>query len=85
LNINAKCIFLRKPMEQRVEQRKAINTGKAETRPPVVIEEWTFDRGSIPEGILQSQSELGRKIEYELSRHICSYELINDDKVVPQT
>lgn len=72
-------------MAERQKLWHAVNTGRSGTRPPVVIEEWTFDRDFMPESIHRCQSELGRQIEFQLLHVLRSHELISDDKVVPST
>lgn len=76
-------------MEQRKAMWYALNDAPpgagAGVQPPVVIETWTFDRDFMPDGILQCQSDLGRRIEYQLRAHLRNHELIDDDKVIPDT
>ena len=62
-----------------------VNDGRANARPPVVVETWTFDRDFMPEGVLRCTSDVGRWIEARLLRPIREHELIDDDKVVPDT
>jgi len=62
-----------------------VNDGRASARPPVVVETWTFDRDFMPEGVLRCTSDVGRWIEARLLRPIREHELIDDDKVVPDT
>ena len=70
-------------MRERERMWRNVNMGSSGCRPPVVIEEWTFNRDFMPDGILRCQSELGRQIEYRLLHTLRSHELINDDKVTP--
>ncbi|MCE9614945.1 MAG: hypothetical protein K8T26_11750 [Lentisphaerae bacterium] len=72
-------------MEQRKRQWYAHNDGQAGTRPPVVIETWTFDRDFLPASLFHCTTETGREIERHLLRHIRNHELIDDDKVIPDT
>jgi hypothetical protein len=72
-------------MKQRERMWRAVNMGHAGARPPVVIEEWTFNRDFMPEGIMRCESELGRQIEHQILSRVRSHELIGDDKVVPST
>lgn len=72
-------------MREREKLWFATNTGRGGTRPPVAIEEWTFARDFMPDGLLRCQSETARTIEYNLLFRIRSHELIGDDKVVPDT
>lgn len=53
------------------------------SRPPVVIETWTFDRDFMPPQVFQCSSPTGRSIEWQLMRNIREHELIDDDKVCP--
>lgn len=55
------------------------------TRPPFVIESWTFDRDFLPVSIFQCRSEYGRRLEGELLRNIRHHEILNDDHVCPDT
>ncbi len=72
-------------MAEREKLWYAVNTGRGGTRPPVVIEEWTFARDFMPDGLLRCESKLARQIEYRLLHNIRSHELLGDDKVVPAT
>ena len=72
-------------MAEREKMWKAVNTGRGGSRPPVVIEEWTFARDFMPESLHRCHSELARKIEFELLYALRSHELIGDDKVVSAT
>lgn len=72
-------------MGEREKLWRAVNTGRGGTRPPIVIEEGTFSRDFMPEGVIQCQSALAREIEYNLQQVVRSHELIDDDKVTPST
>jgi hypothetical protein len=72
-------------MDARKQQWYDLNDGRAGARPPVVVETWTFDRDFMPAGVFRCTSELGRRIERQLLRHIRNHELIDDDKVTPDT
>jgi len=72
-------------MAARKQQWFDLNDGRVGARPPVIIETWTFDRDFMPEGIFRCTSELGRGIERQLLRNIRNHELIDDDKVIPDT
>ena len=72
-------------MEDRKQMWYALNDAQPGARPPVIIETWTFDRDFMPESIYQCQSELGRQIENKLLRNIRNHELLDDDKVIPNT
>jgi hypothetical protein len=72
-------------MAERKHQWVALNDAHAGARPPVVIETWTFDRDFMPEYIYKCSSQVGRSIETQLLRNLRNHELINDDKVIPDT
>ena len=72
-------------MAQRRQMWYDLNDSRPSARPPVVIETWTFDRDFMPTGILHCTSELGRGIEWQLLRHVRNHELLDDDKVIPDT
>jgi len=72
-------------METREKMWYDLNDAVPGARPPVVIETWTFDRDFLPEEILQCTSKEGRWVETQLLRQIRNHELIDDDKVIPDT
>lgn len=72
-------------MAQRKQMWYDLNDSRPGARPPVVIETWTFDRDFMPREIFRCTSEAGRAIETQLLRNIRNHELINDDKVIPDT
>jgi len=72
-------------MDERKKMWYALNDAHPGARPPVIIETWTFDRDFMPESIFQCTSSVGRNIEIQLLRNIRNHELINDDKVIPDT
>ena len=72
-------------MDERRQMWLDLNDGKPGARPPFIIETWTFDRDFMPEGVLRCTSEPGRGIEDQLLRNIRNHELIDDDKVIPNT
>jgi hypothetical protein len=72
-------------MEERKKMWYALNDGHPGARPPVVIETWTFDRDFMPENIYYCKSTAGREVEAQLLRNLRNHELINDDKVTPNT
>jgi len=72
-------------METRKQMWYAINDAHPGARPPVIIETWTFDRDFMPESIFNCRTEVGRQIETQLLRNIRNHELIDDDKVMPDT
>ncbi|MEI8191206.1 MAG: UvrD-helicase domain-containing protein, partial [candidate division NC10 bacterium] len=57
----------------------------AAPRPPVIVETWTFDRDFMPDRIFRCQSQAGRTVEMQLLRNVRNHELIDDDKVLPDT
>jgi hypothetical protein len=70
------------------ERRKmwfALNDGGSNPRPPVIVETWTFDRDFMPASVFRCRSQAGKSIEWQLQRHIRNHELVNDDKVIPDT
>jgi len=72
-------------MEQRRRQWYALNDGHPGARPPVVVETWTFDRDFMPEDLFHCASDLSRGIERQLLRNVRNHELIDDDKVIPDS
>ncbi|MFN2233485.1 MAG: hypothetical protein ACK2U1_04600 [Anaerolineales bacterium] len=72
-------------MQTRKQMWYALNDAHPGARPPVIIETWTFDRDFMPENIFQCRSALGRQIETQLLRNLRNHELIDDDKVMPDT
>lgn len=72
-------------MAERKRMWYDLNDGRSGTRPPVVIETWTFDRDFLPAAVFRCSSPAGRSVEYQLLRNIRNHELINDDKVMPDT
>ena len=72
-------------MQRRKQMWFDLNDGRPGARPPVIIETWTFNRDFMPEGMLHCRSETGRLIERQLIANLRNFELINDDKVMPDT
>ena len=72
-------------MAERRQQWYDHNDGVPGTRPLVIIETGTFDRDFMPGEVYRCQSEVGRQVEGQLLRNIRSHELIDDDKVMPDT
>lgn len=72
-------------MAQRRQMWYDLNDGRANARPPVIVETWTFDRDFMPEDIFCCASETARRIERQLLRNVRNHELIDDDKVIPDT
>jgi len=72
-------------MAQRKQQWYDLNDARPGVRPPVIVETWTFDRDFMPEGVFRCATETGRSIERQLLRNIRNHELIDDDKVMPDT
>jgi hypothetical protein len=70
------------------ERRKmwyALNDGQPGARPQVIIEPWTFDRDFMPESVYRCTSSAGKAIEKQLLRNVRNHELLDDDKVMPDT
>ena len=72
-------------MDERKKMWYDLNDGKANIRPPVIAETWTFDRDFMPESVYKCTSGTARWIEYALLTNIRNHELIDDDKVMPDT
>jgi hypothetical protein len=72
-------------MDQRRQMWYDLNDGVPGARPPFIVEPWTFDRDFMPKGVHRCSSETGCGIETQLLRNIRNHELINDDKVIPNT
>ncbi len=72
-------------MQERKRMWYALNDGESGARPPVIVETWTFDRDFMPAGIFRCTSGTGRDIEAQLLRNIRNHELLDDDKVIPDT
>ncbi len=72
-------------MARRKQMWYDLNDGRTGARPPVIIETKTFDRDFLPESVYRCASEAGRRIEQQLLRNIRNHELIDDDKVMPDT
>lgn len=72
-------------MAQRRQMWYDLNDGRPNPRPPVIIETWTFDRDFMPDSLFRCQSPTGRRIERQLLRNVRNHELIDDDKVIPDT
>jgi hypothetical protein len=72
-------------MADRTKMWYALNDGASGARPPVVIEPWTFDRDFMPDRIYRCTSPTGKAIEKQLLRNVRNHELLDDDKVVPDT
>ena len=72
-------------MTQRRQMWYDLNSGNPDTRPPVIIETGTFNRDFMPEGVFQCTSGTGKTIERQLLQNVRNHELIDDDKVIPDT
>lgn len=72
-------------MDARKQLWYDLNDGRSGACAPVIIETWTFDRDFMPPEVFQTESEVGRQIERHLLRNIRNHELIDDDKVIPDT
>ena len=62
-----------------------LNDDTPNARPPVIIETWTFGDEFLPESVLRCASDIGKGIERQLLGNIRNHELIDDDKVIPNT
>jgi len=72
-------------MAQRKQMWYDLNDGKPGARPPVIIETGTFKRDFMPESIYRCQSPALRDIERQLLKNVRNHELIDDDKVTPDS
>jgi hypothetical protein len=72
-------------MSERKRLWYALNDGAPDARPPVVIESGSFDHDFLPVQLLRCESDTARGIERQLLRAIRNHELIDDDKVVPDS
>ena len=72
-------------MAERRQRWVDLNDAHPGARPPVIVETWTFDRDFLPPEVFRCSSAVGRSIEIQLLRNIRNHELINDDKVIPDT
>jgi len=72
-------------MAQRRRMWTDLNDGVPGTRPPFVIESWTFDRDFMPPSIFRCTSEYGRRLEGRFLRNIRHHEILDDDHVCPET
>ena len=72
-------------MAERKQMWYDLNDARAGARPPVIVETWTFDRDFMPAEVFKCQSKIGKTIETKLLRNIRNHELIDDDKVMPDT
>lgn len=72
-------------MEERKQMWYDLNDGVPGARPPFIIETWTFDRDFMPNDVFRCESSVGKNIEQQLLRNLRDHELIDDDKVMPDT
>jgi len=72
-------------MAQRKQMWYDLNDGRPGARPPFIVETGTFDRDFMPDKVLRCASDVGRGIEQQLLRNIRNHELVDDDKVMPET
>src|SRR5574340_241709 len=72
-------------MAERKQMWYDLNDARPGARPPVVVETWTFDRDFLPESIWRCTSEAGRSVERQLLRNLRNHQLIDDDKVMPDS
>ncbi len=52
-------------------------------RPPLALENGTFNRDFMPESLIQCNSDYGKKLEWQMLQHIRRHEILNDDHVCP--
>ena len=69
-------------MAKRRQQWTDLNDGKAGTRPPFVIESWTFNRDFMSQDMLRCTSQPARGIEWQLLQTLRWHEIIGDDRVI---
>jgi len=75
-------------MAQRKKMWYDLNDGHKGARPLFIVEAGLpagFDRDFMPDGILRCSTTVGRAVEDQLLRNIRNHEMINDDKVIPDT
>lgn len=72
-------------MAERRRMWYALNDAQPGARPLFLVEPWTFDRDFMPESVYRCASRDGRAIERQLLRNIRNHELLDDDKVMPET
>lgn len=70
-------------MERRKKMWYDLNDGRLGSSPPVIVETWTFDRDFMPASLFKCQTQPARGIEYQLLKNIRNFELVSDDKVMP--
>lgn len=71
-------------MKKRKENWQKLNTGIS-TQPLIVIDNTAFPGILVPEAQLSCISDPARRIERELLTRIRNHEIIDDDKVIPDT
>ena len=72
-------------MSRRKQMWTDMNDGKPGTRPPFVIESWTFDRDFMPATIFHCTTGYGRWLESSFLRNIRHHEILGDDHVCPDS
>ena len=72
-------------MAERKQQWFDLNDGKANVRPPFILEATNFMFELLPDRRYRCASEAGRAIEKELIRSTRPHEVWQDDRVVPAT
>jgi len=72
-------------MQKRKQMWYDLNDARPGARPPFIVETWTFDRDFLPDNLLRCTSQAGRFVERHLLRNVRNHELIDDDKVIPDT
>lgn len=72
-------------MAKRKQMWYDLNDGRSGATAPVIIEPWTFDRDFLPDSVYHCTTRSARNIERQMLRNIRNHELIDDDKVMPDT
>lgn len=72
-------------MAERRKLWRDVNDVVLGARPPFAIETWTFDRDFMPESLHQCTTNYGKRLEKSLLRNIRNHEILDDDKVCPDT
>ena len=72
-------------MAERRRQWFDLNDGKANVRPPFVLEATNFMFELLPDRRYRCRSEPGKVVEKELIRNTLPHEVYQDDRVVPDT
>jgi len=70
-------------MEMRRKIWTDMNNCVSGARPPIALENGTFNRDFMPPEIFECTSEYGRKLEGQMLENIRRHEILNDDHVCP--